>query len=1026
MALCNGISGVVFTVALCLYWATAGNSVAYWDCPEYVTVASLLEVGHPPGNPLWALTMHVAVMFFPIKYHAFVINLCSGFFMALAAMLLARIIYILIRSVAKSQIVSVAGAGGGALSFALCGSAWFSAVEAEVYAMSAFFTTLVIYLMLLRCLVSGRNIRRRLIVLTAYLIGLSVGVHQLGLLVIPVLVFIGVYDRYRKITSLTFFLALASSFALIGVLLVGLNSWLPWITARFELWGVNSLTLFYGSGFIITFFILSVLFFISFLALPALKRKGKAVTTAMWCVAVILIGFSCFLIIPIRAGAYPPINEGVPDNPFSFQRYLAREQYGSNPLLYGPTPLSGDMMEEQTDVNTGEKTYHRYLLSKRHPVFKQFLPDGAKMHRSGFVTAQDSIFNHKTETKQRGYLLADYSYERLSTPELNAWFPRIIKGYPLEYYTDWSGVEPSTMQEINISETIDSAGRYVTKMNSLGERPVKTGLKPTPIQHLRYFLTYQLYYMYLRYLGWNFIGRQNDIPSSGEIDHGNIVTGISPIDNMMLGPLELVPDEEGKGNNGRNVFFAIPFLLGIAGFGYLFTVGPRGMRVQWITILWFLMTGLAIVVYLNQGPLEPRERDYSFLGSYMAFSVWIGFGIAWMGKLFSRVPSFNRKGEYLSIFTALFPVTLLAIGNYDDNDRKSRTEPLEFASGILDKEEPSIIFSYGDNTTFPLWYAQEVEGKGTRHTLLDMSYLSSPEYLINLMKQGDKGLKLIAKPQDIAFGRYGFVSIPADTSKYVPELTELLTRLYSTKEGNPAFPYARFKIMSGKDTLTFKLKEIVGGSSMMTFRQLMLLDILASYHLEGGKDIYFLYPHDKSLTNPLSPITEQGLFGDILTVTKKENVIKEEIEKILREDKYIPQGYLDHETRERVRRRRGTLVKGMNYLLEIGEPKVAGDLARHIERHYPYSVIAPGSFSSGDSVFYEGIEYALVLEKLERCCPKEELNGSLDRQKKILWKQADGWMQYYLKLSPGQRNAVSASTRRILSQYERVVNLKNR
>lgn len=1057
---------IVFGVALTLYWITTSPGSAFWDCPEYVLTASLLEVGHPPGNPFWTLAMRVATMFFPSYHHALIINLWSGLFTAFAALLLARTIFFLCKKVSghsgRDELLAIISAFGGSLCFALCGSVWFSAIEAEVYAMSVFFTSLILWLLTLwwKCRNTGKG--KRIIYLIIYLLGLSLGVHQLGLLLVPVIVLVYTYGCYPRMKASLRLLCLAGSLAAVGFVLTGLMGGTVEWAGIYELIIVNGSGGNYNSGVFVYAGILVILLGLSLYSLKCLPvyaslipvgafiwQSGffmaganlfaglfmtlifllgmvrifsfprKILAESVKILSLILTGYSAIGLILIRSAASPPVNESTPDNIFNLASYIAREQYGSTPLLYGRTPFSKPVFEEKYEEGSDRPAYSLYHLKKENPRYALADKDARLFYRSRMVEAEDSLRNNALNDRGKGYIVSDYRFSQVTTPELNMWFPRITgsDASHISAYADWALMTPDNMNEVEISEAVDTAGNFVGLIDESGERTRKTAKKPTAVQNLTYFLSYQLYYMYLRYLGWNFIGKQNDLPAVGEIDHGNVITGISFIDTPLLGDQNLMPYNAGKGNKGRNVLFGIPFLFGLAGIFYLAFSGIRGKKILVSVLLLFLMTGTAIIVYLNQTPIEPRERDYSFLGSYLAYAIFIGIGIFAFGKWVSRV----TKTPSLQIAMALVPglglPVWMALANFNDNDRRYRDEPYRFASEVLETQHPSVFFMTGDNFTFPMWYAQEVGNKGGHHTLIDQSYLATPAYVINLMKQGEKGLKLSARPTDIGYGAYAMTQIPADNNKEMPELSWLLKDLYSQKEGKPIFSNSKFYIVAGenKDTLVFNLKDFSGGRNVLPFRQLMLLHVIASYNEHPNKRIYFLSAANE-LTKGLEPHLKPSLFGMVFAPGESDSVyfksIEKDIENFVNAENKTLKGYIDPTTARQIYWRRAELIRFADYLTRTGHISQGADIADYIDSNYPYDHVPGGVVALGGTNFHEGKEYVKLLKLLADSTGKQSYGEKALFHQQMIDDNKNAWLRYYRSLSPKQRKAVSASARR--------------
>lgn len=663
---------LAFLLSLTLYLVCLDPHASLWDSPEYILIAWGLEVGHPPGNPTWQLMANVVSHLGGSPQHAaLLINLTSALAMAVAVTLLSEIIYILLRYAIlrrggpRTRSAASWCAVCGALCYGWCDSAIFSAVEAEVYALSAMVTALTVWLALRWAMarLSGRRSRAtRIAILTWYVMGLSMGVHELNLLALPAM-------------ALIYWYAVRSGLA----------------RRR------------HGSG---RGFRLSL---------------RRTLSSTLWGVLFFLTGCSTYLILPVRATANPPVNQGAPASWSAFKAYYGREQYGSKPLLYGRTPYSQPLMREEVD-DEGQYSYaRRFLREKKDGKMEYVYPD-----------------------------------------ELNMWLPRMTSGDDIESYEAWSGMSKENMVEVYPAYALDSLGNQVYRMdNATGERVKgEKSYRPTYLQQLRYMMGYQVGYMYLRYLMWNFSGRQNNVPSTGEIDHGNFITGIGPLDDLMLGAQTSLPSELKEDNRGYNRYFMIPFMLGVLGACWLMIFGRRGRRVLAIVGILFFFTGIGIVLYLNQDPGEPRERDYSFLGSFMAFAVWIGCAF---GALWHWLGTGRRRPARALLGVAVAAVPLLMLSQtYDDHDRSGRDVAGAVGSNILNSLAPhAIIFVDGDNIVFPLWYAQEVLGVRPDVTVALTGYLPSEWYRSSLLIPKDGSAHLPVPSRGVA----------ADSIFFKPSLT---------------------------------------------------------------------------------------------------------------------------------------------------------------------------------------------------------------------------------------------------------------
>ena len=1025
----NISSGAVFLISFIIYFFTTEKGASYWDCPEYITNASRLEVGHPPGNPAWMLAMRVATIPFSSEYHAYVINICSGILMATASFFICRILFIILRlscekiksfsSLLRGEknILAASIAAGGALCFSLCDSAWYSAVEAEVYAMSAMLTALALWIMTLWYFEKEVGKRKRLLILLAYLTGLSLGVHQLNLLCIPVYIFIILYrNNSGRVSFFKGAYCLLLSFLLIALILfVLIPGVLKW-AGMFELLFVNDLCFPYNSGVIIFILIL----FLSLMAAIIVSNKLKAqrAVTGFWCLTTLLLGFSSFGIIIIRSAASPPMNEGNPSDIFALADYIGRDQYTSPPLIYGKTPYSQPLLEES--YAPGKTLYSKYFLKRENPVYRKALPGARLYSRSGLLTEDDSIKNDLILSANRdGYLLQDYSFSYIYTPELNIWFPRITSSDKshIRAYTDWTGMTSDNMDKISVSEAIDSAGNLVTKINGRGERPEVFSSRPTYLQNLRYFVSYQVFYMYLRYLLWNFAGRQNDFPSTGEIDYGNFITGIRPVDEAMLGNLDDIPAELWEDNPGHNNYYSIPFILGLIGILGLALGSRSSRRLLFISSLFFFMTGIAIVVYLNQNPIEARERDYSFIGSYMAFAMWIATGILIIARLIMKL-KFKKAAIGMTIIFSFFPATLMGVVNFDDHNRNGRFETTFYATSLIEQELPSVIFTYGDNNTFPLWYVSEVLYPDSPNIPIDITYLSMPYYLNSLRNSSERPLHITADRALLDYGAFTYVSIPPLKDSEPKPLKNVLQNLYDRKEGKPILSSALVKIPSNPgDSIILNLHDFASVPGSLPFKNLMLLDIISCMTEENQPGILF-FPTtlDKRFYKPLKPILKPALFGfiyapeisDSASIAMMARAVEKEMSRLGETD--LRDHYADPEILDKSRRYRSDLLIAADRLLKVGDTIRPGMIVNAVENYYSFRKISPGFLSHEDTTFNEGREYSRLLGNLYKITQNPQYRKLKDTNDNYLDSIRKQYIKYYNSLTHSQREKLSWTT----------------
>jgi len=745
--LIDNVTGwLVFLVAAFTYLSTIEPTGSFWDCGEFVSSAYKLEVGHPPGAPFFMLMANLFTQLTSSTAQvAKMVNTMSALFSALTILFLfwsithmARRIILKEgkRELTLARTIMVMGCGVvGALAYTFSDTFWFSAVEGEVYASSSLFTAFVFWLILKWEEVADRPHADRWIVLIAYFMGLSVGVHLLNLLCIPAIVLVYYYKKYPNPTTKGTLLALLISFALVAVMMYGVVQGLVEVCGLFELLFVNVFGMPYNTGVYAYVIIvaavlawaiwetmrdepnalrvrLSFLLSIVLLGIPfigegyllgvlliaalgvALFRMKRlhvaALNTTLVSLLVIVVGYSSYALILIRSTADTPMNQNAPSDIFTLRSYLAREQYGSKPLLYGPTYI-GELQRNNdgtpVDKGNGAKTWSRVI--KKDPSEKD------------------------------RYYVSTVAPEYVYISETEMLFPRMYSSDPrhIEAYKFWGNIKGAPVKYQIMGET-------------------KTAMKPTFAENIVFFVRYQLNFMYWRYFMWNFSGRQNDNQSHGEIMNGNWITGIKPIDALMVGPQDNMPNDI-INNKGHNVYYMLPLLLGILGIFYQLGSGRRGMQSFWITFLLFFMTGIAIVLYLNQTPYQPRERDYSYAGSFYAFCIWIGLGVGAIARAmekFGKLPGI-AAGALASVVCVLVPLQM-AGQNWDDHDRSGRYMCRDFGSNYLESCEPNaIIFTNGDNDTFPLWYAQEVEGIRTDVRVCNTSYLQTDWYTDQMKRQ---------------------------------------------------------------------------------------------------------------------------------------------------------------------------------------------------------------------------------------------------------------------------------------------------
>lgn len=660
----NIVGWCVFLIATIVYFLTLEPTVSWWDCGEYISTAYKLQVGHPPGAPLFQIIGRFFSLFAfgDVTKVALMVNimsaLCSSFtilFLFWTITFLARKIWMKDgENAPKSNQVAVLVAGGvGALTYTFTESFWFSAVEGEVYAMSSLFTAITFWAILRWEQVADKPYNYRWLLFIAYLIGLSIGVHLLNLLCIPAIVYVIYFKKYEKITFKGFLVAGVISVLLVGFIQVILIPAVVYLAGKFELFFVNTLGMPFDVGTFVYFAIIICLIILGIYYTT--KYKKVILNTIILAFMFILIGYSSFFMLVIRANANTPINENNPGEAVSMLSYLKREQYGSWPIIYGPY-----YMAKPYDSKNGSPIYVRDKVKKK-------------------------------------YVITDHRYKADPIYDENVMtiFPRMWNGTKktyintYEHYINRSKMVPVSMKKFNGTK--------------------ETVLRPTFAQNFKYFIGYQCNHMYWRYFMWNFVGRQNDTQGQGEIENGNWVSGINFIDKARLGDQSNLP--KSMKNPGHTQYYFLPLILGLIG---LFYHIKRDLKNSWIVFLLFFMTGLAIIIYLNQTPYQPRERDYSYAGSFYAFAIWIGFGVLGLTELLQKIIK-NKTVSVIIVGIACLSVpAVMAANGWEGHNRANKTSALDWGKNYLTNLPPnSVIFTRGDNDTFPLWYVQEVEGYRT-------------------------------------------------------------------------------------------------------------------------------------------------------------------------------------------------------------------------------------------------------------------------------------------------------------------------
>ena len=787
----NLVGWLTFIIAATVYCMTIEPTASFWDCPEFITTGYKLEVGHPPGAPFFMLTANLFSQFASdATTVAKMVNYMSALMSGACILFLFWSITHLVRkliikdenNITTGQLITIMGSGlVGALVYTFSDTFWFSAVEGEVYAYSSLFTAVVFWLILKWEDVADQPHSDRWIILIAYLTGLSIGVHLLNLLCLPAIVLVYYYKKVPNANAKGSLLALFGSMVLVGIVLYGIVPGVVKVGGWFELLFVNSMGLPFNTGvivyiiilaasiiwgvyesytetsrprmnisFMLTIALLGIPFYghgassviIGIIVLAALglylfakkldqkyQISARTMNTALLCTMMIMVGYSSYALIVIRSTANTPMDQNSPEDIFTLGEYLGREQYGTRPLFYGQAYSSKVELEVKDGycVPVEANSTTKYIRKEKTSADE----------KDSYIEVPGRV---------------EYKYAQ------NMLFPRMYSSAHAAQYKGWVDID-------GVDVPYDECGNAI--MVNI----------PTQWENIKFFFRYQLNFMYWRYFMWNFAGRQNDLQGSGEIEHGNWITGIPFIDNWLVGDQSLLPQEL-KDNKGHNVFYCLPLLLGIIGLLWQAYRGQKGVKQFWVVFFLFFMTGIAIVLYLNQTPSQPRERDYAYAGSFYAFAIWVGMGVAGIIKLLQDYAKMKElpASVLVSVLCLLVPIQM-ASQTWDDHDRSGRYVARDFGQNYLMSLQESgnpIIFTNGDNDTFPLWYNQETEGFRTDARTCNLSYLQTDWYIDQMKRPAYDSPSL-----PITWDRVEYVE---GTNEYIqirPEIKQTIDALYA-------------------------------------------------------------------------------------------------------------------------------------------------------------------------------------------------------------------------------------------------------
>ena len=779
------IGWFTFGIALLTYTLTVEPTMSFWDCGEYIATAAKLEVGHPPGAPLYQMIGAFFAMFATdVTKIALMVNMMSVFSSAFtilfmfwsSSMILRKLVARFSTTDSQSEsnnnlsksneIVILGSSFVGSLAYTFSDSFWYNAVEAEVYAMASVLIALLFWLGLRWEQDMHKPRGNRWLLIISLVVGLSFGVHFMALLTIPAIGFLYYFKNYKDVTIKNFIIA---NIVVIAVLLFIFKLLLPMTMGFFgltEVFMVNSLGLPFDSG---TIFVTILLIALFYFGLKYTQNKGLVTyNTLILCILFILIGFSTWLMLPIRANANTVINENKPSDAREVLAYYNREQYGVNPLFYGP---------QYTEAFSGLDKNNPYL--DKAPNYERDYKTGKYVIVNNFKNAEQN-----TDDNQKTILPRMWSGDHMEN-YMNFTNPPAFKmnsNYPYEDDLQKYGIDPSQLSEEDYNKAIaqlkqetektinefrqayaqkqiDNEG-YIKFLKSYGDYLIVE--KPTTVDNLGFMVEYQFGYMYWRYLMWNFVGRQND--NQGRYDYldGNWLSGISFIDTLHLGSQENLPSDV-LNNKGRNVYFFLPFILGLIGIMYH---ANKDLKSFYVLLALFLFTGIALKIYLNERPFEPRERDYALVGSFYVFAIWICFGVYALYESVQKYIAPKIAGPIVIAASLLAAPVLMASQNWDDHDRSGKYTAVAMAKAYLNScDANAILFTIGDNDTFPLWYAQEIENIRTDVKIVNTSLFMTDWYIDQM-----KTKTYESDPLPISFTHDEYVGDNRDYVAYIPKV----------------------------------------------------------------------------------------------------------------------------------------------------------------------------------------------------------------------------------------------------------------
>ena len=1055
----NIVGWLTFFVAAFVYCSTIEPTASFWDCPEFITTGYRLEVGHPPGAPFFMLTANLFSQFASDATQvAYWVNIMSALLSATCILFLFWSITHLTRrllidrweELTPAKLIAIEASGlVGALIYTFSDTFWFSAVEGEVYAYSSAFTAVVFWLILKWEDHADEPHSDRWLVLIMYMTGLSIGVHLLNLLCLPAIVLVYYYKRFPNANLKGSCIALLISFALVALVLYGVVPGIITVGGWFELFFVNTLGMPFNTGVYIYLILLvasvvwavyetqnatpqnwkrqNIAFMLSvgMLGIPfygygwtaavigivvlallwfVLNRKyqkqalvsPRFKNTVLLCMLMLMIGYSTYAVIVIRSSANPPMDQNSPEDIFTLGDYLGRDQYGQRPLFFGQAYTSQVALEK-------DGGYCKPVMNTGKPVWQR--------KEKASADEKDSYFVVRTKD--------EYVYAQ------NIFFPRLWSSSHASYYESWMG------GSISGSEVpYDRCGEEIM---------VKV---PSQWDNFSFFITYQCNWMYWRYFLWNFAGRQNDIQGHGEPEHGNWLTGISFIDNARLGNQDMLPDVL-KENKGHNVFYCLPLLLGLLGLVWQSVCrGQKGVKQFWVVFFLFFMTGLAIVVYLNQTPMQPRERDYAYAGSFYAFAIWCGMGVAaicdWLSRLLKKEPAVLMG--LIGLICLLVPIQM-ASQTWDDHDRSGRYTCRDFGQNYLMSLQQTgnpIIFTNGDNDTFPLWYNQDTEGVRTDARVCNLSYLQTDWYIDQMVRPAydSPSLPITWKRLEYCAGTNEYVQIDPRIKNEVlafykdqPEVArqqfgdepfELKNILkYWVRSTNPDFhviptdtvymtidkdAVRRSGMMLQGDSIPDRMVISLKGKGALYKGDLMMLEMIANANWERpiyvattvGQENYMNLGDNfvqEGLANRITPFTT-NTGGRVLPGMKNFDTEKT-YDNVMHRFKFgganTPGIYFDETVMRMCFTHRRLMAMLALHLAEEGKNKQAAEVLARAEKEFPDENV-PHDYQSGS------IDMVRTYVAIGQDKQAKELIEKL-------WHKSTQFVEYYCSLSPGRFSA---------------------